>query len=418
MGLNTQFRSMIDDLPRLAVFGVIVKKLEDCGICNDEALVTALTDHILNGRRETFTWPAEKYGDVKLSLSASDFTDALENVDRFLKEELPVVIETAADKGTTILWRRLIEDWPEQKIFERTTMQGFRDRLDLRWCKGVDPLRMLLTCAREINEKFLEKLLRSKAKTGIVRRHVLILLHQRACQTTMEIITLLENGLADGALARWRTLYEIGVVASLIDMHGDDIAQRYLDHDCVAMKRALDNALKHDDPALSPSIAKRVQREIIKDFEEVVSKYGTEFRSSYGWASLHIGRKNLKFQDLEVAAGIDALPPTYKWASFKVHAGVSGMLRNLGNMSEYLLTLPGASNAGIDEPAMNSAHTLLQVTSLLYGKSNKLENTIELATLCKLRDQVVSECMRAARKLEKDEKQREGEHSIVAEFRE
>ena len=267
---------------------------------------------------------------------------------------------------------------------------------------------MLLTCAREINEKFLEKLVRSTAKTGLVRRHVFILLHQRACQTTMEIIALLENGLADGALARWRTLYEVGVVASLIDMHGDDIAQRYLDHDCVAMKRSLNNALKHDDPALSPSISKRVQRQIDRDLEEVISKYGTEFKSSYGWASFHIGRKNPKFQDLEVAAGVDALPPTYKWASFKVHAGVSGLLRNLGNMSEYLPTLAGASNAGIDEPAMNSAHTLLQITSLLYGKSNRLEDTIELAVLCRLRDEVVSECGRAARKLEKDERKLSG----------
>ena len=200
MGLNAQLRSMIGDLPRLAVSGVISKKLEECGIFNDEALVTALTDHILNGRRETFTWSDEKYEDIKLSLSASDFTDALDNVDRFLKEELPVAIEVAVGECATIVSRRLIEDWPEQKIYERTTMQGFRERLDLRWCKGVDPLRMLLTCAREINEDFLARLLRSKAKYGIIRRHVLILLHQRACQTSMEIIVLLENGLADGAL--------------------------------------------------------------------------------------------------------------------------------------------------------------------------------------------------------------------------
>ena len=418
MGLNAQFRSMIGDLPRLAVSGVVAKKLEDCGIFDDEPLVTALTNHILNGRKEKFTWSDDKYGDIKLSLSATDFTDALENVDRFLKEELPVVIKSAVDECAAIVSRRLFDEWPEQKVYERTTMQGFRERLELRWCKGVDPLRMLLTCAREINENFLEKLLRSKAKTGIVRRHVLILLHQRACQTTMEIIVLLENGLADGALARWRTLYEIEVVSSLIDMYGDDIAQRYLDHDCVAMKRALDNALKHDDPALSPSISKRAQREINRDFEEVVSKYGTEFKSSYGWVSFHIDRKNPKFQDLEVAVGVDALPPTYKWASFKVHAGVSGMLRNLGNMSEYLPTLAGASNAGIDEPAGNSAHSLLHITSLLYGKSNNLEDMIELATLCRLRDRVVSECMRAARKLAKDEKQRVSEHGIAGGFRE
>ena len=265
---------------------------------------------------------------------------------------------------------------------------------------------MLLTSAREINGNFHNKLLRSKARTGLVRRHVLMLLHMRACQTTMEIISLLENGLADGAFARWRTLYELGVVASLIDTHGDDIAQRYLDHDCVAMKRSLENVLQHDHSTSVPSIPKRIQREIDRDYDEVVSRYGKSFKSNYGWTSHHLGLRNPTFQQLEVAAGADALPPTYKRASFKVHAGVPGLLRNLGNLSEEVLTLGGASNAGIEEPATNTAYSLTQITALLYGKSNRLEDMIELATLCKLRDRVAGECGRAARKLEREEREK------------
>ena len=217
---------------------------------------------------------------------------------------------------------------------------------------------------------------------------------------------MLENGLADGALARWRTLYEVGIVASLIDIHGDNIAQRYLDHDCVAMKRSLDNELQHDGSNSASSVSKRMQREINKEYSEVVSTYGNEFKSNYGWASHHLGKNNPTFQQLELAAGENALPPTYKWASFKIHASVSGLIRNLGNLSEDVPTLAGASNAGIEEPAINTADSLTQITGLLYGRCNRLEDMVVLTTLCRLRDQVTKECAKAARKLRREVKEK------------
>ena len=405
MGLSAALRSLVEELPRLAVSAVVKEKLIDCEILDDEQLVEALTHHILTRPTEAFIWTDGTNQDVALSFEGLDFTRALRDVKDFLENDLPSVLVSAVDSCATIVHNQLCKDWPEQRIFERNEMQGFRDRLQLRWHKGLDPLRMLLTCAREINENFSNKLQRPRAKTGLVRRHVLMLLHMRACQTAMEVISLLEDGLPDGAVARWRTLYEIGVVGSLIDIHGDDIGQRYLDHDCVAMKRSLENALKHDEAGASPSVSQRAQREIVRDHKEVVSKYGASFNSNYGWASHHLGLKNPTFQQLEVAAGGDALPPTYKWASFKVHAGVSGLLRNLGNLSEDLHTLAGASNAGIEEPATNTAYSLTQVTGLLYGRTNKLEDMIEMAALCKLRDQVTKECARAARKLDREERQ-------------
>ena len=405
MTLRTELRLLLEELPRIAISAVVKEKLNDCGIHDDEPLVEALTHHLLTCPTENFIWNDDKYQDLRLSFVDSDFTKALKDVEDFLKNDLSGFITEAVDGCATIVYKRLCKDWPEQRIFERNEVQGFRDRLQLRWCKGLDPLRMLLTCAREINGNFLNKLQCSKAKTGLLRRHVLILLHMRACQTTMEIISLLEDGLADGAFARWRTLYEIGVVASLIDIHGDDIAQRYLDHDCVAMKRSLENALKHDDANSVPSVSKRIQGETTRDYNEVISKYGPHFNSNYGWASHHLCIKNPTFQDLEVAAGGNSLPPIYKWASFKVHASVSGLLRNLGDLSDEMHTLIGASNAGIEEPAVNAAYSLTQVTGLLYGNTNKLEDMIELATLCKLRDRVTNECARAARKLEREERQ-------------
>jgi hypothetical protein len=65
----------------------------------------------------------------------------------------------------------------------------------------------------------------------------------RACQVTDEIACLLENGFADGAMARWRTLHEIAMVAAVISQHGEAIAERYLAHQFVESKRAMDKYL-------------------------------------------------------------------------------------------------------------------------------------------------------------------------------
>jgi hypothetical protein len=54
----------------------------------------------------------------------------------------------------------------------------------------------------------------------------------------MEIIVLLENELADGAMARWRTLHEITTVAILIEKYGEDVAERYVNNQIVESKKA------------------------------------------------------------------------------------------------------------------------------------------------------------------------------------
>lgn len=45
-----------------------------------------------------------------------------------------------------------------------------------------------------------------------------------------EALCLMKSGFADGALARWRTLYELTVIADVIAKHDATRAARYLAH--------------------------------------------------------------------------------------------------------------------------------------------------------------------------------------------
>jgi hypothetical protein len=77
-----------------------------------------------------------------------------------------------------------------------------------------------------------------RSKNGLLQEwEILIRLLVRAWQVTDEILCLLENGFADGAMARWRTLHEIHVVAAVLMRHGESITERYLAHQAVESKR-------------------------------------------------------------------------------------------------------------------------------------------------------------------------------------
>ncbi len=62
--------------------------------------------------------------------------------------------------------------------------------------------------------------------------------HARACQIAREILTLIKNGYADGAMARWRALHEISVISSFIAKHGNEVAEKYLLHSNIESNKA------------------------------------------------------------------------------------------------------------------------------------------------------------------------------------
>ncbi|WP_237401515.1 DUF5677 domain-containing protein, partial [Rhodovulum sulfidophilum] len=236
-----------------------------------------------------------------------------------------------------------------------------------------------------------------------LRREALMILHARACQTTLEILTLIESGFPDGAYARWRTLYEITVVAFFISRFGDEVAKRYIAHDVVSARDLLENEFKFAGEVFDPSSLEGPARRIEDDYEAVVELFGRSFKGPYGWAADSLGCKAPRFQDLEQAVDWGALPPEYKWSSFKVHAGSAGTLRTLGSILGDKIIHSGATNAGLQTPAIHTASSLLQITSLIFPNPHQLETAVQLKALLILRDKVVKECRKAARKLERDE---------------
>lgn len=399
------FEQKIQEVPKLLLRRAADEKIREQGI-NNENIRNALLDHILSGSSDAFYWDdgnPDEERILRIEFTKEDKRRLEAELKDFIDSKIPEIIENVTRDSANSLIRSLTRRWPEQKIEECNDMRYFRDRIDLRWAKTLDPLRMLLIASREVGQEFSEKLARSKAQKGIVKREAIMALHMRACQTTMEILVLLENGLADGAYARWRTLYEISVVAFVIDRFGDDIAERYLAHDVVSMRELIMNEYRHEGRAYDLDALTVEEKKIEEEFQSALHKFGKSFGGAYGWAAENLNRKAPRFQDLEEAIDWKALPPNYKWSSYKVHAGVAGTVRSLGSFSGQPILRAGASNAGLETPAINTAYSLMQVSLLVFGRLNELENQIKFKSLIILRDKVLKEGIKAAKKLERDE---------------
>jgi hypothetical protein len=410
--IHKAFMGELAKVPRLILLKLITEKLAEQGLGDHTGLADALTDHCLKGDGDTFNWddgaPSnDPPRDFAISFSEKDVLKLGELADKFM-ERLPAIIENTSKDAAERLLKTLKQRWPEQAAYERAVLEGFKERLEARWGKGFNLLRMLLIGCRELGEETATQLPRSRSNKKRILRSLLVRLHARACQITTEIVTLIENGFADGAMARWRTLYEVGVVATVIADAGEALAWLYLEHEVVESRFAMDEYDRcHEALGFRP-LPKRVRRRVERAFAVAVKTHGADFGKPYGWAAAHLKKKRVTFRDLEDAAQRSAMRSYYKMASYNVHADTpKSIFSRLGVLGDQSLILAGASDAGFRDPGQNAAITLLQITAVLLSeRMSNLDVMIKMQALTMIRDQIADAFMRADRKLQRDHAKR------------
>lgn len=380
----------------------ISEKLAEEGHAERPGFVEALTKHLLGGGTEPFDWDDSSREDVIIAFTDADAKKFDELTKEFISALPEVVTQTSSEAAKAIL-RALKSDWPGQAEFERESLQGFRRRLEARWGKGFNGLRMLLTIVLEMGGEVHARVRRSHSSKNQAIRSILLRLHTRACQVTAEIITLMENGYADGAMARWRTLYEIGVVATVISDGGDELAQRYMAHEAVESKLALDEYDRCHQALGFKAMSLNERRRIERAFKAAVDAHGPEFGKPYGWAAEYLGLKRVTFKELEDAADRSKMRSHYKMASYNVHADAKGVFHRLGVLGDPSMVIAGASDAGFVEPGQNTAITLVQITTLLFrDRISNLDIMIRMQLLILVRDEILGALVKASRSLDRD----------------
>lgn len=397
---HSLFENQIHNVPRIILEDLIEKKLSEVAAQSRLGLVSGIANHILSGSLESFKWNNGDLNDVKISpeFSNKDLADINQKVESITKL-MPSIIENIASEISIDILNTLKENWQEEYQLQKNDCDGFRIRLEDRWGEATGLLRLLLTICREIGDKV--PLDNSSEQSH--RRNLLIRLHARACQVTSEIITLLENGFADGAMARWRTLHEINVVMTLIKEHDEDLAERYIAHRAIESKIAKDQyELCHEQLGFAP-LSPANCAEIDVNYKKAIDQYGKQFGTPYGWAAKHVQPNNgrLGFGELEAAAGRASMGPYYKFASHNIHAGPHALYFRMGLMDDSVI-LAGASNSGLIEPGQNTAVSLTSVTFSLIGDRIDLDVLLYMKILLSVRDEIPDAFAKADLKLQQD----------------
>ncbi|HSK71976.1 MAG TPA: DUF5677 domain-containing protein [Pyrinomonadaceae bacterium] len=390
---------------------VVDKKYQDIGIKIEENKLTEIIDMLVAKQGETLNVHIEDEciveskinhenadGEIlNIEINDSDIDDVFNRVLSTLPEIYNNSVETTANGLLKNIRRKLPfilkKNKSEREIFEK--------ELKKLWNKPIKLLEFFIFLVIDIGANFNNHYGKIALKKNDVVFEVLLRLFARSCQIASEILVLLKAGFPDGAHARWRTLHEIAVVAMFIDKHGDEVAKRYLLHEYVEDYKG---AVQHQHFCESTNnipLTDEEFEEIETNYQNVINRFGSDFRGDYGWASRILNNKKPNFSDIEKDVQLDKWRPDYKLASHNVHANSMGLSFKLGRLpGDSKSLLIGASMIGIDEAGQGTAVSLLKViTTLLFRKTN-MDVLISCSILMKLENEISSEFIKVRKMIE------------------
>ena len=206
---------------------------------------------------------------------------------------------------------------------------------------------------------------------------MLIRLHARACTVADEVLTLLQAGFANAAMARWRTLHELAVTSLFLRERGEPAAERFIAHEAIDALKAARLHQKHARrlglERLRRRDVDRLKRLVIKR----VATFGPSFKKPYGWAANGPNDDVLGFADVEKRTSLSHWRPSYKSASHQVHATPNAMFEWIAIYGSDG-ALGGRSMLGVADPGQRTAISLNQVTAAVAtcGKPGPTFDTV------------------------------------------
>jgi hypothetical protein len=413
-------RTINELVPRLILERLFAEKIKNAGLSVDAVTLSqAAAAHIVSGRTESFKFDTGGDDQVTIEITDDDIEYVVKAIEQFHNERLGDVFDKASDATANLLSQHLSTNWPTEFEARQAEIGAFKERLEHRWGEALGKLRMLLAIVMEWSQELYVRRLTTSGNKLPHLDDVLLRLHVRACQVTNEIIVLLENGYADGAMARWRTLHEIRIIAAVIAKFGEEVAERYVYYQVVESFAAL-KAYERNHTAFDfKAVPKKQSAKIRADYAKVIQRFGRNFGKEYGWVAQHLtttARERITFARLEEEAGRGMMRSPYQMASYNVHASPKGVYFKLGNIRKAPTLLAGASNAGLVEPAQHAAVSLAELTLLLIAKDKSpviFDDLVVGKIVAQLEAEIPLEFARADRELRRDDRQTSSETAAI-----
>ncbi|MBA4757931.1 DUF5677 domain-containing protein [Sphingosinicella sp.] len=396
--LHQSFEDSLEKFPLLVIENIIAEKLAAVNV-DDPVLVRQIAEALMANEGKIIT--------IKSPVGRSlDFTE--EDMKQFEKamsgfmDELPDFVDKVAEMAAQQLVEEYRSQWKDSQpsVDEAAKIQT---RIAKTWGGALDALRLVVALCCEEGETFNFAQMKSNLKRDAARNVALARLHIRACRIAEEIILLVSNGHTEGAQGRWRTLHEVAVTATLIAAGGDAIAERYFAHEAIERKKALNDYRR---AAATLGVAKVSGKEadtIERECDAAVRRYGRHFQSPYGWAGGMLGLPDApQFHNLQEVAGKLGEKLRFRLACFDTHASPQALRQPIHGW-DPTTHISGMFSAGFEAPIGDTAQSIVQITLLLFREPWNLDRIAWVLTLARLRDDLIDDVDRIARRIEKDE---------------
>lgn len=258
---------------------------------------------------------------------------------------------------------------PSMAAQHRRFGRKFESRLDWVWGDALDRVYAVLVSCQELGESFNAWHRPAAAEEVDHRFEALVTLHARACMVAGEMHALLRTGHALGATARWRTLHEIAVVASVLGDADDDLSRRYLVHSAA---EEYEDALLHEfhrgEADREPWPPDELAR-LGTVHSAAIEEFGRRFPKAWMWAAPLTSPAPPTFARLQELAGLAHRAPDFRRSSHLLHGGSRGTSFVHIEMDGGPALLAGPSNVGLATPAHGAAISLVQVTMALITRA-------------------------------------------------
>ena len=311
------------------------------------------------------------------------------DIDHFVDSIPGIIPELVDDIAVDVLSDIKKEAFPTGIERHKAGRLQFEQRLMSFWKKPLDLLDVFITCATEAGSEFNSEFRNQAVLEGDAVFEALTRLHGKACQVSKETFVLLRSGYADGALARWRTLHELTVVACVIDRHGQEVAEKYLLHSAIQRHNSAVEYHKQCEQLGQKPFSQEEMAGFKEERDSLVERFGKPFETSYGWAVSVTDSNRPGMADLEECVGLKHFHPYYNMANGNIHADSHGTYFRLGlSSSGENVILAGPSNEGLADPGHSTAISLCQVTTVLLARKPKLDYAVYSYVLRNLVDEI------------------------------
>lgn len=241
------------------------------------------------------------------------------------------------------------------------------NKVDAEWHRALCGYRAFVLADFRYTREF-EALLESKAQEqDFSNNHVLrvmAFINGRALLVANEIHSLIQNGYADAAHARFRMMYELAIIGMFIVKHGNDTAKEFMD-------------------------------------------YRGEW---YEWAAAPIRKERPRFHD--IVKNVQSEEANEAWLTIiglsdqMVHASTHAIFGRI-SLQEDSEDIPADSSVyGLAQPAMNTLQVLFHISKLYFSQLHDNAMYMHQAILYKIKEHASDEFYAVAKRhdkmLEKD----------------